>query len=114
MLKKTREGYYGNKNFNLLQIKQTNNYDYSCVDSRFFGVQVSVEHQIGYDRCTNSKVTIPCLQTNNVIGAKLLSSYPTEEEAKRILTIGIWLSDLATRCTQRDFSSKNIVDRTSE
>ena len=88
--------------FDYFQIKQTRIYDYSCIDSRFFGVRILIENQIGYDLCSGSKAITPCLQTENVIRAKLLSSDFTGEEAKRILTIGTWLSDLATRCTDRN------------
>ncbi|CAF4428044.1 unnamed protein product, partial [Rotaria sp. Silwood2] len=97
--------------FDFFQIKQTIIYDYSCMDSRFFGVRVLVEHQIGYDLCSSSKTTTPCLETNNVIMAKLLSFDFTEEEAKRIWTIGTWLSDLATRCTNRDLPPNKIYCR---
>ncbi|CAF1039682.1 unnamed protein product [Adineta ricciae] len=97
--------------FDFFQIKQTNTYDYSCIDSRFFGLRVSIEHQIGYDLTSNSRATIPCLQTTNVIMAKLVSYDFTEAEAKRIWFIGMWLSDLATRCTTRDLPPNKIVCR---
>jgi hypothetical protein len=97
--------------FDFFQIKQTNIYDYSCMDSRFFGVRLLVEHQIGYDLCSSAKTTTPCVETNNVIMAKLVSSDFTEEEAKRIWTIGIWLSDLATQCTNRDLPTNKIYCR---
>ncbi|UJR15232.1 hypothetical protein I4U23_002188 [Adineta vaga] len=97
--------------FDFFQIKQTNTYDYSCMDSRFFGLRVSIEHQIGYDLCTRSKTTTPCLQTTNVIMAKLLSYDFTGEEAKRIWTIGMWLSDLATRCTNQQLPLNKILCR---
>jgi len=97
--------------FDFFQIKYTNIYDYSCMDSRFFGVRVLIEHQIGYDLCSSSKTTTPCLQTNNVIMAKLLSFDFTEDEAKRIWTIGTWLSDLATRCTHRNLPANKIFSR---
>lgn len=88
--------------FDFFQIKQTNTFDYSCVNSRFFGVRIIVEHQSGYDLRASSKTTTPCLQTSNVIMAKLLSFDFTDEEARRIWTIGAWLSDVATRCTVRE------------
>jgi len=97
--------------FDFFQIKQTNIYEYSCMDSRFFGVKVLIEHQNGYDLSSSSKTTTPCLQTTNVIMAKLLSFDFTAEEAKRIWTIGIWLSDLATRCTNRDLPPNKILCR---
>jgi len=97
--------------FDFFQIKQTNIYEYSCMDSRFFGVKVLIEHQNGYDLSSSSKTTTPCLQTTNVIMAKLLSFDFTAEEAKRIWTIGIWLSDLATRCTNRDLPPNKILSR---
>lgn len=97
--------------FDFFQIKQTNTYDYSCVDSRFFGLRVSIEHQVGYDRCMHAKSTAPCLQTNNVIMAKLLSFDFTDDEAQRIWSIGTWLSELATRCTNRDLPPNQIVCR---
>lgn len=98
--------------FDFFQIKQTNIYEYSCVDSRFFGVKVLIEHQKGYDLSSSSKTTTPCLQTNNIIMAKLLScDFTEEEEAKRIWTIGTWLSDLATRCTHRDLPANKIISR---
>jgi hypothetical protein len=97
--------------FDFFQIKQTNIYEYSCMDSRFFGVKILIEHQNGYDLSSSSKTTTPCLQTTNVIMAKLLSFDFTEEEAKRIWTIGIWLSDLATRCTNRDLPPNKILCR---
>ncbi|CAF0764260.1 unnamed protein product [Adineta steineri] len=97
--------------FDFFQIKQTNIYDYSCMDSRFFGLRVLIEHQTGYDLCSSAKTTTPCLQTNNVIMAKLLSLDFTEDEAKRIWTIGLWLSDLATRCTSRDLPANKIFCR---
>ncbi|CAF1013942.1 unnamed protein product [Adineta ricciae] len=87
--------------FDFFQIKQTRSYDYSCMDSRFFNVRILIEQQTGYDLNSSSKTTTPCLQTNNVIMAKLLTNVFTEEEANRIWTIGIWLSDLATKCTNR-------------
>ena len=98
--------------FDFFQIKQTNIYEYSCMDSRFFGVKIFIEHQTGYDLSSSSKTTTPCLQTNNVIMAKLLSSNSDdEEEAQRIWTVGIWLSDLATRCTHRDLPPNKIFCR---
>ncbi|CAF1434618.1 unnamed protein product [Rotaria sordida] len=97
--------------FDFFQIKQTIIYDYSCMDSRFFGLRVLIEHQTGYDLCSSSKTTTPCLETNNVIMAKLLSFDFTEDEAKRIWTIGTWLSDLATQCTNQDLPNNKIVCR---
>jgi hypothetical protein len=107
--------YHFNRNllpfFDFFQIKQTRIYDYSCMDSRFFGVRVLIEQQTGYDLSSSSKTTTPCLQTNNVIMAKLLSNDFTEEEAKRIWTIGAWLSDLATRCTNLCLPANKIFCR---
>jgi hypothetical protein len=98
--------------FDFFQIKQTNIYEYSCMDSRFFGVKVLIEHQNGYDLSSSSKTTTPCLQTTNVIMAKLHSfDFTQEEEAKRVWTIGTWLSDLATRCTNRDLPANKIFSR---
>jgi hypothetical protein len=98
--------------FDFFQIKQTNVYEYSCMDSRFFGVKVLIEHQNGYDLSSSSKTTTPCLQTTNVIMAKLNSlDFTDEEEAKRILTIGNWLSNLATQCTNRDLPANKIFCR---
>ena len=87
--------------FDFFQIKQTRTFDYSCMDSRFFGLRIVIEHQMGYDFTCNSTASIPCLQTANVIMAKLLSHQCTKDEAKRIWSIGQWLSELATRCTNR-------------
>jgi hypothetical protein len=81
------------------------------MDSRFFGVRILIEQQTGYDLSSNTKTTTPCLQTNNVIMAKLLSHDFTEDEAKRIWTIGAWLSDLATRCTNQCLPTKKIFCR---
>ncbi|UJR31446.1 hypothetical protein I4U23_018939 [Adineta vaga] len=97
--------------FDFFQIKQTRTYDYSCMDSRFFGVRISIEQQTGYDLNLSSKTTTPCLHTNNVIMAKLLSNEFTQEEANRIWTIGIWLSDLATKCTNRSLPTNKIFCR---
>jgi hypothetical protein len=97
--------------FDFFQIKQTQTYDYSCVDSRFFGVRILIEQQTGYDLNSSLTTTTPCLQTNNVIMAKLLTNDFTEEEAQRIWTIGAWLSDLATRCTNRSLPANKIVSR---
>ncbi|CAF1499020.1 unnamed protein product [Adineta steineri] len=80
--------------FDFFQIKQTRTFDYSC-----------------YDLNSSAKTTTPCLQTNNVILAKLLSNTFTEEEAKRIWTIGAWLSDLSTRCTNRFLPANKISCR---
>lgn len=87
--------------FDFFQIKQTRTYDYSCMDSRFFGVKILIEQQTGYDLNSSPRTTTPCLQTSNVLTAKMLSEDSTEQEAKRIWTIGTWLSDLASRCTSR-------------
>jgi hypothetical protein len=97
--------------FDFFQIKQTNMYEYSCMDNRFFGVKVLIEQQIGYDLCSSSKTTTPCVQTTNVIMAKLLSFDFTEDEAKRIWTIGTWLSHLATRCTNPNLPPNKIFCR---
>ncbi|CAF0951987.1 unnamed protein product [Adineta steineri] len=97
--------------FDFFQIKQTRTFDYSCMDSRFFGVRILIEQQTGYDLNSSAKTTTPCLQTNNVILAKLLSNTFTEEEAKRIWTIGAWLSDLSTRCTNRFLPANKISCR---
>jgi hypothetical protein len=107
--------YHFNRNllpyFDFFQIKQTRTYDYSCMDSRFFGVRILIEQQTGYDLSSNTKTTTPCLQTNNVIMAKLLSNDFTKDEAQRIWIIGQWLSDLATRCTNRNLPVKKIFCR---
>ncbi|CAF3683975.1 unnamed protein product [Rotaria sp. Silwood1] len=98
--------------FDFFQIKETFIYDYSCMDSRFFGVRIIIENQTGYDLCSSSKTTTPCLQTNNVIMAKLHSlNFIEEEEAKRIWIIGTWLSNLATQCTNRNFPTNKIYCR---
>jgi hypothetical protein len=81
------------------------------MDSRFFGMKILIEQQTGYDLSSSAKTTTPCLKTNNVIMAKLLSNDFTEEEAKRIWTIGEWLSDLATRCTNRYLPANKIFCR---
>ncbi|CAF3114679.1 unnamed protein product [Rotaria socialis] len=116
--KQTQSGqkiYQFNRNllryFDFFQIKQTIVYDYACINSRFFGVRVLIEHQIGYDLCTNSRTQTPCLKTNNVVMAKLVSSEFSEAEAKRIWMIGTWLSDLATRCTRSDLPCSKIFCR---
>lgn len=97
--------------FDFFQIKQTRTYDYSCMDSRFFGVKISIEQQTGYDLTSSSKTTTPCLQTNNVIMAKLLSNDFTEEEVKRIWFISTWLSDLATKCTNPSLPANKVFCR---
>ena len=97
--------------FDFFQIKQTRTYDYSCMDSRFFGVKILIEQQTGYDLSSMTKTTTPCLQTSDVITAKLLSNDFTEEEAKRIWIIGEWLSDLATRCTNGYLPTNKIFCR---
>jgi hypothetical protein len=107
--------YHFNRNlvpfFDFFQIKQTRSYNYSCMDSRFFGVKILIEQQTGYDLSSNAKTTTPCLQTNNVITAKLLSNDFSEDEAKRIWIIGAWLSDLATNCTNRCLPANKIFCR---
>lgn len=100
--------------FDFFQIKQTHVYDYSCMDSRFFGVKVLIEHQTGYDLCSGSKTKTPCVQTKNVVMAKLISFDFTEDEAQRIWTIGTWLSDLATQCTDSNLPANKIVSRQPE
>ena len=86
--------------FDFFQIKRSQTYVYSCVNSRFFGVRVILEHQTGYDlNAAKTTTTTPYLQTTNVIMAKLFSLDASEHEARRIWSIGQWLSDLATRCT---------------
>ena len=97
--------------FDFFQIKQTDAYEYSCIDSRFFGVRILVEEQTGYDLHSSSKTTIPCLQTKNVIMARLLGNDVSEEEAHRIWTIGIWLSELATRCINPNLPTNQIYSR---
>jgi len=97
--------------FDFFQIKQTIIYEYSCMDSRFFGVKVFVEHQTGYDLNSSSKTTTPCLQTNNVIWAKLVSVDLTDDEAERIWFIGYWLSELARECTNRNLPTNKIICR---
>lgn len=98
--------------FDFFQIKQTRTYEYSCVDSRFFGVRIVIEHQTGYDMNSHARTTTPCLQTNNVIIAKLLSHDFIDDEAKRIWFIGQWLSDLATQCTNSNLPmNKNFCRR---
>jgi hypothetical protein len=97
--------------FDFFQIKQTNIYEYSCMDSRFFGVRVLVEEQTGYDLHSSAKTTIPCLQTKNVIMARVLANDVSEEEAQRIWVIGMWLSDLATRCINPNLPSNPIYSR---
>ena len=98
--------------FDFFQIKQTNIYEYSCMDSRFFGVKIFIEHQTGYDLSSSSKTTTPCLQTKNVVMAKLLSAdFGEEEEAQRIWTIGNWLSDLAKQSTHRNLPPNKIFCR---
>ena len=64
-------------------------------------MKILIEHQTGYDLNSNARTTTPCLQTNNVIIAKLLSNDFSQDEAQRIWTIGAWLSDLATKCTNQ-------------
>lgn len=88
--------------FDFFQVKRTNIYEYSCVDSRFFGLKIQIEQQTGYDLNGSSKTTRPCLETKNVIMAKLISYAFTDEEAERIWMVGLWLSDLAQCCTHRD------------
>ena len=98
--------------FDFFQIKQTTIYEYSCIDSRFFGVKVLIENQNGYDLSSGSKTTTPCLQTENVIMAKFLSlDFTEEEEAKRVWTVGRWLSNLATRSTNRNLPANKIISR---
>ena len=107
--------YHFNRNLipflDFFQIKQTRSFNYSCMDSRFFGVKILIEQQTGYDLNSTAKTTIPCLQTNNVITAKLLTNDFTQEEAQRIWTIGAWLSDLATKCTNRSLPANRIFCR---
>ena len=97
--------------FDFFQIKQTRTYDYSCMDSRFFGVRILIEQQTGYDLNSSPRTTTPCVQTSNVIMAKLLSKDNTEQEAERVWTIGVWLSDLATRCTNQCLSANKTFCR---
>lgn len=118
MEKKAKSGqliYQFNRNllryFDFFQIKKTLVYDYACMDSRFFGVRIMIENQTGYDLCPRTRTQTPCLKTSNVIMAKLATNDFTEAEAKRIWTIGLWLSDLATRCTHPGLPSNKIYCR---
>lgn len=97
--------------FDFFQVKQTTNYTYSCMDSRFFRVKVCLEQQTGYDLNSSSKTTTPCLETKNIIMAKLISYEFTEEEAQRIWFVGQWLSDLAKKCTSRNLPSNVTYSR---
>ena len=98
--------------FDFFQIKQTHIYHYSCIDSRFFGVRILLEEQTGYDLSSGAATTTtPCLQTSNVLMAKLLAQSKSEEEGRRIWNIGKWMSDLATRCTHQALPANQIYSR---
>lgn len=98
--------------FDFFQIKQTQIYHYSCIDSRFFGVRIFLEEQTGYDLSSGTAITTtPCLRTSNVLMAKLLAANNSDEEARRIWNIGKWMSDLATRCTNQALPANQIYSR---
>ncbi|CAF1647747.1 unnamed protein product, partial [Didymodactylos carnosus] len=60
--------------FDYFQVKTTRTYDYSCMNSDFFGVKIIIENQQGYDLDINSKTLMahtPYIKTQNVILAKI-------------------------------------------
>lgn len=99
--------------FDFFQIKQCQIYHYSCIDSQYFGVKIFVERQIGYDLSSkkSNSTSSPCLQTNDVIMAKLILNHLNEDEARRVWNLGHWLSSLASQCTSRSFPENKTFSR---
>lgn len=102
------------KYFDFFQVKSIICYEYSCIEYRFFGLKVFVEDQRGYDVLSICQTRTPLLETENVLVAKVVLNELNENEAKRIFSMGIFLSDLATRCSTENgikspISSQNSV-----